>query len=411
MVCKLEINKTSITLIVVYRPKPTSVNKLNVKKFWREFEKFTHKFLTSTDEILITGDLNFHLNKSGNKDALKLTSILDEFDLTQKIQVPTHVAGNTLDVLIARNVCQFIRSIDVFDPALCNDEGNVIKDHFVLYWTTSLNKLKTEQKTITYRAYNKIDFTKFEADLINSQLCQLDPDNNLSSSDIYHLYTKTLANLIDTHAPLQTRVIYDRPNTEWYNNTVPEMKRERRKAERKARSTGLEVHWEIFRQKSAEFNKHLMKIKTAFYSKQISDCKRNTKMIFQVTNSWMGTKQSNILPSNTDRKQLAQDFQIFFKEKVEKIHSFLAENQVDANPFTATMSMFDSAPLCDLPCFIPASGIEIQELMHLSNNKHCALDPLVRPQFQPDPDRTPGPAAGLRLEPESGSSLAHCSTY
>ena len=32
-VCNLNIKKTTIMLIVVYRPKPTSVNNLNVKKF------------------------------------------------------------------------------------------------------------------------------------------------------------------------------------------------------------------------------------------------------------------------------------------------------------------------------------------------------------------------------------------
>ena len=66
---------------------------------------------------------------------------------------------------------------------------------------------------------NKKDLNKFENDLRNSELCQLSEENDLSPTDIYHLYTKTLSDLLNIHAPLQTKVIYNRPNTEWFNST------------------------------------------------------------------------------------------------------------------------------------------------------------------------------------------------
>ena len=376
-VCNLNIKKTTIMLIVVYRPKPTSVNNLNVKKFWRQFEKFIQKYASTAGEIIVTGDLNFHLNKHGSGDTIELINLLNEYDLTQKIQIPTHIAGNILDVLVVRNDCSIIKSIDVSDPALCNDEGKVIKDHFLICWTTTLRKSAAGHKTITFRAYNKIDLTKFENDLTNSELCSLSEDNDMSSSEVYNLYSKTLSDLIEIHAPLQTKVIYDRPNTKWYNSTVSVMKREKRQAERKARSTDLEVNWSIFRQKSAELNKYLLKVKIMHYSQQIIDCKRDQKLIFQVANSWMGNTYNSILPACDDKKQLAQNFQDYFKEKVDRIHTDLSENLVVGNPFIPIMSIFDSEPPCSLPSFLPVTSQEVQDIMLQSNSKHCGLDPIA----------------------------------
>ena len=101
-VCSVNINKTLIKLIIVYRPVPTKVNTLNVRLFWKEFEKFLSKHAFCKEDILITGDLNFHLDETSHPDTIRLNMLLEEFDLLQRIQEPTHKAGHTLDVLITR---------------------------------------------------------------------------------------------------------------------------------------------------------------------------------------------------------------------------------------------------------------------------------------------------------------------
>ena len=182
--------------------------------------------------------------------------------------------------------------------------------------------------------------------------------------------------LMDIHAPLQTKVIYDRPNTEWYNDEISKLKCERRRAERKARKTNLTIHWDIFRCKSAELNKELRQAKRTHYSQQILMCERDRKRIYQVANSWMGTKYGNILPASENKKQQAQEFQNFFKEKVDKIHSSLSANLESGNPFIDILSLFDSQPVCNLSEFVTVTPQEVQELISKSNTKHCDLDPV-----------------------------------
>ena len=57
-------------------------------------------------------------------------------------------------------------------------------------------------------------------------------------------------NIIDKHASLQTKVILLRPNTQWYADELHAAKRERRKAERQMRKTNLEVHKQVYEDKS-----------------------------------------------------------------------------------------------------------------------------------------------------------------
>ena len=280
-----------------------------------------------------------------------------------------------MDVLVLKEESTILKKLDICDPGLCNDDGKVIKDHYLICWTTSLKKPSTELKTIKFRAINKINYDKFESDLQTSQLCSLPQDNTLSAAELYDLYVKTLQDLLDVHAPLQTKIIHNRPNSGWFNDNIAELKRERRRAERKARRTNLTIHWDIFRQKSAEINKILLKRKKTHYSQQIVNCERNQNKIFEVCNSWMGTKVGNILPSNENKKQLAQDFQDYFNNKVNDIHSFLSDNLASDNPFVDIMSRFDTNPPCNLKTFVAVTPVEVREMVTKSNNKCCDLDP------------------------------------
>ena len=376
IVCTLIIKKASVRLIVVYRPNPTCQNNLNVKKFWRDFEKFMFKQTSDTEELIITGDLNFHLDKRSHPNTVKLTDILDEFDLVQKIQEPTHTAGHTLDVLILRNNSRILKTLSVSDPGLCNDGGKVIKDHFLICWTISVKRPCVEPKTIKFRALNKLDYNKFEHDLAKTELCALPLDNSLSADDIYQLYCKTLKKLIDSHAPVQTKTIRDRPNTDWFKEDVLEMKRQRRRAERAARKSNLSVHWEIFRQKCADLNKELRRLKKDHYSNQIVECGRDQKKIFKTTSSWMGTKYDAILPASECKEELAQEFMSYFQGKVKNIHRELSASMSTSNPFIDILSSFDSPPYDNLSEFSPVTTKEITDIVIHSNNKHCSLDPI-----------------------------------
>jgi hypothetical protein len=84
------------------------------------------------------------------------------------------------------------------------------------------------------------------ADLSATKLCQHPPSELDMLVDCYNT---TLADLLDNHAPLKTKTVTVRPQVAWYSEEVRVAKRERRRAERKWRSSGTAADFESFKRK------------------------------------------------------------------------------------------------------------------------------------------------------------------
>ena len=293
LVVSVKYGKTMFRLIIVYRPDPTIKNGLKVPLFWPEFEKFLTKHVCSADELIITGDLNFHLDKPTNTYTRKFNLMVDEFGLKQKIIEPTHTAGHTLDILMAREESKLIHDFNVADPCLHNDEGKRIKDHFAIHWTLNMEKPKPTIKVLEYRKIKNIDMRAFLEDLSNTDLAKEVLNDPRTVEDLVNVYNSTFESLMDKHAPLVRRNIISRENTPWYNAAIKDSKRKRRQAERRWRQSQNVEHLEQYRKQCSATNKTLRETKLQFFSGQIAECGRDQKAIFKLTNSWMGTTSCN----------------------------------------------------------------------------------------------------------------------
>ena len=129
------------------------------------------------------------------------------------------------------------------------------------------------------------------------------------------LYNSELSSIIDKHAPLKSKNIILRPNTEWYSDELRAAKRDRRKAERRMRKSNLTVHREMFRDTCLKTNTLLLKCKKDYFSKKISEIEHDQKQLHRLTNDLMGNKRDVILPSHHDEKALADKFCEFFVGK------------------------------------------------------------------------------------------------
>ena len=79
-------------------------------------------------------------------------------------------------------------------------------------------------------------------DLSLSRLCSVEHAHCSYAPDLDHLvdeYQEMLLRLIDHHAPIKEKVIRTRSQVPWYNEEIAKVKRERRKAERVWRRSGL----------------------------------------------------------------------------------------------------------------------------------------------------------------------------
>ncbi|CAC5398576.1 unnamed protein product [Mytilus coruscus] len=100
--CKIAIKNQHFRLGVIYRPPPSTANKFRNSIIFEEWSRFLDRTVVVSEELIITGDLNFHLDDPTDNDAHKFLETLEEHGLSQHVAGKTHVHGHNLDVVITR---------------------------------------------------------------------------------------------------------------------------------------------------------------------------------------------------------------------------------------------------------------------------------------------------------------------
>lgn len=111
-----------VLFVAVYHR--TARNLVTFDTFLKEFEEFLKDALKKYTSLVIAGDFNIHVDNQGKTDVKRFQALLEDFGLVQHVNVPTHQAGHTLDLVISRNFNIF--GLDV--------RNNNISDHFTIYF-------------------------------------------------------------------------------------------------------------------------------------------------------------------------------------------------------------------------------------------------------------------------------------
>lgn len=158
--------------------------------------------VSSPGKLLIVGDFNFAVNNGNDGAALNFLDLLNTFNLTQHIKVPTHKDNNTLDLVITREDELTPTNFSVHDP--------VISDHLALHCNLHVDKPPNIKKRINYRKFRSINTDDFQHDIVNSALYS-SPKTVLA--ELSDQYDSVLSSILDKHAPLQTKTVIQLPGT------------------------------------------------------------------------------------------------------------------------------------------------------------------------------------------------------
>ena len=101
MQIKFNTGSRCLDLITLYRPPPNQKNKFTTSQFFEEFSSFLQDKVTGSGDLLMVGDLNFHLDKKTDNTTHKFTDILGSLGIEQHVNKPTHMSGHTLDVIMS----------------------------------------------------------------------------------------------------------------------------------------------------------------------------------------------------------------------------------------------------------------------------------------------------------------------
>ena len=88
----VKLSSINFTFFLIYRPPNT-----NILPFFNDFTDIIHSI--NNTNFLIAGDFNFHFGNPFPPHS-SFSDLLDSLSLVQNVNFPTHISGNTLDLII-----------------------------------------------------------------------------------------------------------------------------------------------------------------------------------------------------------------------------------------------------------------------------------------------------------------------
>ena len=223
----LKHGSSKLRVIVIYRIPYSAAHPVSTSVFLDEFPAYLESVVMSPEPLLITGDFNIHVDVPNDKGAARFLELLTSMGLEQHVDKPTHFSGHTLDLIITRCSDSLLFAKPIADY--------LFSDHTTVLCDLGLGKPPPKARQVSNRKIKDIDREKLQVVLLLSELCQNICD---TLDELVNSYNTTLAQALDRHAPLRTKVIRSRPLFPWFNEEIKAARREERKAERRWRRTG-----------------------------------------------------------------------------------------------------------------------------------------------------------------------------
>ena len=118
---------------------------MSLNTFFGDFASYMESIILTLEPLIITSDLNIHVNNTNDSNACKFLDLLASLGLKQHFIGPNHEGGYTLDLVITREYDPGIKikSAPIVDP--------FISDHAAVLCQLDSVKPYTAVKEISYR--------------------------------------------------------------------------------------------------------------------------------------------------------------------------------------------------------------------------------------------------------------------
>ena len=345
----------SICVTVIYNP-----SGIFSSEFENEFSELLSDLQSKPGKHLILGDFNFHVNNASNTSANKFKSLLGQFNLQQNTTVPTHIGGNTLDLVIT--------SADLSVNNLTTDH-TVNSDHFAVLFSVKVTSPGTTKKTVCYRNWKSVDFDKVREDISSAftDFTCNDPEVAVRS------YNNILQDIVECHAPMKSREVTVRADAPWYTSELTKEKQVRRKLERRYKRSNLSVDKDQLDHQRNKYNYLLNEAKKNYFKSKVENAE-TPKELYNVCNKLLNRGKHSILPDHDCAESLANRFVNYFDDKIAQIRIDLEKSPLSTpDHLTDINATFNGVPLQE---FTLVSHEDVRKIISASPTKSCSLDPI-----------------------------------
>jgi hypothetical protein len=352
------------TLFNIYRPPSSSK-----PTFISEFTSLLEDFISSSSELIITGDFNLHVDDPSAPYVSSFSGLLDMFNLSQHITFPTHDSGHTLDLLITRSTSTLVSSFDqAYSP---------ISDHRIILSSLSIpTQSRSPRITKQIRPINRINSTDFSNDILSSCL-HTSPASTLAEYLLQ--FSSTLLALLDKHAPQKTTSCLSRPHKPFITPEIKNEKSKRSKLETIFRKNRTPLNETKFKDQSKIVTKLITSARRVYFRNLISTCSQQPRKLWSALDNLLHRKSPPTLPNSASPSSLASAFLQFFDDKVVNLCARFM-------PLTPTsVQNLNPPPVSPPPLlsnFLPATPEEVRHAILSSSNSTCPLDVLPTKLFK-----------------------------
>ena len=314
------------------------------------------------------GDLNIHINDPENQDTITFDDTIEGLGLRNQVNFPTHRLQHTLDIIITAEDSSIILDIH---------QGSLFSDHYIVHYALTTPSKLMELKRISYRKTKDISMDHLKNEI--SIALPTNQDNNPPDT-IIHNYNKALTKVMDKLAPVKTKTVSNKPKLSWFNDNLAKR---------------LEKIWNKDKTKTNNYHRFytqhhkvsniLSFAKKDFYKATLNENKHNYKKSFGICNTLLGRNQELPFPTCSSNKELANDFNTFFTDKIQKIRKELNCHKIQQR-FTNTLE--NPPEMSDLPddtalkSFRQVSIEETTKYIMKAPSKSCKLDPIPMDLFK-----------------------------
>ena len=120
-----------------------------------------------------------------------------------------------------------------------------------------------------------------------------------------------MSKVVNRHVPQKIKQVKIVPNAPWFDFEYSELRKFRRKAEKKFKKTGTEAHKNEFVNLRKQTTNLAFNKKREFHSNKIEECDGNSKSLFACVNKLLDIKQDIVLPTHDSNEELADKFNLF----------------------------------------------------------------------------------------------------
>ena len=173
------------------------------------------------------------------------------------------------------------------------------------------------KKAVSYRSTRNVDMEEFKKDVIE-KLNELPETTDMLMK--IERYNSILTEIVNKHAPMKSKTIKVVHEAPWFDSEYADIRKLRRKAEKKYKKTGLESDRKMYIALRKQAINLSFDKKKAFISSKLGQG-TTCRTLYSVVNELIDNKKDTVLPTSQSDKNLADGFQQFFKEKIEKIRS------------------------------------------------------------------------------------------